>query len=224
MKYIFVSLILIFCSCSNEKIVQLPEISNSNITEVIDVSAAYLFYNETVADSVELNRKNLIGTTNWLVNVDKRLTLNQAIPKIKFLQDKKRNAEMHKNEAAKNYYTCHDTSISNLGFIEFTDVIYRDWIPGESIPKLDSSNHPATIGYQFDGSIRILNPDTEAMHFETTLEELTEHLKTMDSLNDVIHLNFDRSISFQQYISLKSKLAKFKFKHAKIANEEFIFN
>ena len=60
-----------------------------------------------------------------MVNIDKRLTLKQAIPHIKFLQDKKRNAEMHKNENAKNYYTCNDTSIKNLGFIEFTDVDYH---------------------------------------------------------------------------------------------------
>ena len=69
-------------SCGNERVLQLPEIKNASITEISDVSHAYLFYDETKEDSVELNRKNLIITTNWLVNVDKRLTLGQAIPKI----------------------------------------------------------------------------------------------------------------------------------------------
>ena len=32
---------------------------------------------------------------------------------------------MHKNENAKNYYTCNDVSQHNLGFIEFTNVIYH---------------------------------------------------------------------------------------------------
>ena len=71
-------------SCGNEKILQLPEINHSDITEILDVSHAYLFYDETKPDSIELNRKNLISTTNWLVNVDKRLTLDQAIPSIVF--------------------------------------------------------------------------------------------------------------------------------------------
>ena len=126
MKYLYVITFTLFLfSCGNEKSVLLPEIENANITELLDVSPAYLFYDETQPDSLELNRKNLIISTNWLFNVDRRLTLEQAIPKIKFLQDKKRNAEMHKNENAKNYYTCNDTSIQNLGFIEFTDVVYQ---------------------------------------------------------------------------------------------------
>ena len=60
-------------SCGNEKALLLPEISHSEISEIQDVSHAYLFYDETQKDSVELNRKNLISTTNWLINVDKRL-------------------------------------------------------------------------------------------------------------------------------------------------------
>ncbi len=39
---------------------------------------------------------------------------------------------MHKNEDAKNYFTCNDTSIKNLGFVEFTDVNYA---------KKDTSNY-----------------------------------------------------------------------------------
>ncbi len=120
---LLVILLLIF-SCGKDKIVQLPEINHSEISEINDVSAAYLFYDETLPDSLEFNRKNLISTTNWLVNVDKRLTLKQAMPHIKFLQEKKQNAG-HKNDNAKNYFTCNDTSKKNLGFIEFTDVVYH---------------------------------------------------------------------------------------------------
>ena len=91
---------LFMVSCNNERVLQLPEIENAEITEVLDVSPAYIFYDETQSDSTLFNRKNLIGTTNWLVNVDKRLTLKQAIPHIKYLQDKKDNSS-HKNKNAK---------------------------------------------------------------------------------------------------------------------------
>ena len=102
MKHLFPTLILLLLlSCGNEKVLQLPEINYSKITKLNDVSAAYLFYNETQKDSVELNRKNLISTTNWLINVDKRLTLKQVIPHIQFLQEKKKNSS-HKNEVSKN--------------------------------------------------------------------------------------------------------------------------
>ena len=89
MKY-FILLITVFFvfSCGNKKILYLPEINYCEISKIQDVSHAYLFYDEIQKDSVELNRKNLISTTNWLINVDKRLTLKQAIPHLKFLQEK----------------------------------------------------------------------------------------------------------------------------------------
>ena len=69
-KHLYSTLILLLLfSCGNEKVLQLPELDHSDITEILDVSPAYLFYDETKPDSIELNRKNLIGSTNWLVNV-----------------------------------------------------------------------------------------------------------------------------------------------------------
>ena len=124
MRYLSVLIILVLFSCGDEKIIQLPEIKNADITEALDVSPAYIFYDETQPDSTLFNRKNLISTTNWLVNVDKRLTLKQAIPHLQYLQSKRRKASMHKNENAKNYFTCNNTSFKNLGFLEFTELTY----------------------------------------------------------------------------------------------------
>ena len=96
-KLIYLLLITAFLNCSNERVLQLPEIENAEVTEVLDVSPAYIFYDETQPDSTLFNRKNLIGTTNWLVNVDKRLTLRQAIPHIQYLQNNtlRRNANVY---------------------------------------------------------------------------------------------------------------------------------
>ena len=89
MKRIITLLVLtIFLGSCSKKNVLLPETENSNITEIKDVSAAYLFYDETKKDSLEFNRKNLISTTNWLVNIDKRLTLKQILPHLIYLQNK----------------------------------------------------------------------------------------------------------------------------------------
>ncbi len=89
-RFIFITVLFVFLSCGNENVIQLPEIQNAEITQILDVSPAYIFYDDTKQDSVELNRKNLIISTNWLVNVDKRLRLEQALPSILKLQEKKR--------------------------------------------------------------------------------------------------------------------------------------
>jgi hypothetical protein len=220
---------MICLSCGKEKTIQLPEISYSEIRDVKDISPAYIFYNESEKDSVELNRKNLIISTNWLVNVDKRLKLKQAIPSIQILQEKKRNAEMHKNDAAKNYYTCNDTSIKNLGFIDFTDVVYHNGIDRaivknhtiyDKTPTTETS-HLMSILFQANDSITI-----NSAH--TTKSEFIEKLQFMDSIQTrimgIVYLKFYENLSFQEYITYKSMLSKIKLEHAIISDDEYIFN
>ena len=217
MRYFFFLTLFILMSCSNEKSVILPEINNSTITEILDVSPAYIFYNEAQPDSTLFNRKNLIITTNWLVNVDKRLTLKQAIPHIQFLQNKKRNAEMHKNKDAKNYFTCNDISINNLGFLEFTETNFYNknsfketenlcFITFESLKNVISFT---TLDFKFEFSEE---------GFDAALEVV---YKEYDRSTVKIVLAFNNAMSFQDYITIKSELKSYK---NIISNDELFFN
>jgi hypothetical protein len=208
-------------SCGNEKIVKLPEISSSEITEILDVSAAYLFYDETKEDSVELNRRTLISTTNWLVNVDKRLTLKQALPKIILMQNKKRNAELHKNEAARNYYTCHDTSRNNLGFIDFTDVYYLDKKPEDT--DIELNNYQIIINSGTD--IKIVSTEGNmSMASESSFLQNIEDLVLKNNEPVTLHLFFNEDLTFQDYITFKSLIKHLNSENVIIANKEFVFN
>ena len=229
MKSLFYCLILcLIFSCGKEKTVQLPEITHSKITEIHDVSPAYLFYDETMPDSIELNRKNLISTTNWLVNVDKRLTLKQALPKIMFLQDKKRNAEMHKNENAKNYFTCNDTGIKNLGFIDFTNVVYHENDSHEYLNKKKPfADQLINIKVNSIDStyVSFIWNDTIFVH-TSNQDELLDHLKSniTNEGKAIIVSEFNESLSFQDYIAYKSLLSQLDLKNVSIAQDEFVFN
>ncbi|WP_248723808.1 hypothetical protein [Seonamhaeicola sp. ML3] len=219
MKNITLLLLITLVFSCNKKVVELPEISHSDITEIKDVSAAYLFYDETQTDSVELNRKNLISTTNWLVNVDKRLTLKQVIPHIKFLQEKKANGA-HKNESAKNYFTCHDTNRNNLGFVEFTDVNYIMDGAGHALePDEDLTN--MLIFENKEISIITL----ENRIYQTNINSLLSTLK--DSLDSnskerQIFMSIHGNLKFQDYIVLKSIMKNIKNERIKVSNYEFI--
>lgn len=220
-------ILLFFISCGKEKIVQLPEIDQAPISEVNDLSAAYVFYDETQPDSVALNRKNLISTTNWLVNVDKRLTLKQAISQIMLLQEKRRNAQMHKNENAKNYYTCNDTSKKTLGFIDFTEVVYHtesseNYI--SKIPELENTKNMKSLSFNLDNTVSIIDSSKEPYISVSFKNELINDLKKMDTINYTILLNFDKDLSFQDYITYKSMLLKSNFENLKISNQEFLRN
>lgn len=224
---LLITLTIFFFSCSNEKVIQLPEINHSEITEINDISAAYLFYDETQKDSVELNRKNLISTTNWLVNIDKRLTLKQVIPYIKYLQEKKKNAG-HKNENAKNYFTCNDTRRKNLGFVEFTDVIYHEEPAGEYFSK--TSNVPSNmrisiICYTIE-NIEIMGFTDSFITKKTNLSNLAYETKYFikKNTNADIVLNLNEKLTIQEYISFKSAILEIDLDNVFISNNEFIYN
>lgn len=230
MRYTYLLVLLCCFNCKNERVLQLPEIKNADVTEVFDVSPAYIFYDEAQPDSTLLNRKNIISTTNWLVNVDKRLSLQQAIPYIILLQEKKRNAEIHKNENAKNYFTCNDTSIENLGFIEFTDVYYEfSERPNKDLNFSKIFEAETTNSNKITHLDLVFNKKT-INNFKNDLSTLFEQLKLMNSASFEnkttsvsIDLYFEKSLSFQDYITVKSELLKLKYENFIISTNEYIY-
>lgn len=226
MKYFVLIISFVFLSCGNKKVIQLPEISHSEITEIKDVSHAYLFYDETQKDSLELNRKNLISTTNWLINVDKRLTLKQAIPHIKFLQDKKANSS-HKNKNAKNYFTCNDISRKNLGFVELTTTNYHSKKPKmifSDISDFEYSGNIHSINFEENEEIRIFTGYTIDININTDKINLENEIIKLGSVRGRIILNFHKNLHFQDYITYKSLLSNIDLDNLSISNEEFIYN
>ena len=226
-NYILLVFIILVYSCGKEKIIQLPEISQSEITEINDVSAAYLFYDESQKEGVELNRKNLISTTNWLVNVDKRLTLKQVIPHIKYLQEKKKSNSSHKNQKAKNYYTCNDLSRKNLGFINFTDLVYYEESSEKYLSKISNlkyTDKTKVISFNLNNDISLINLNSKSQISQLNKENLLTNLRELDSLETNIYLNFHEDLLFQDYITYKSLLLNADLELAKISNKEFLHN
>lgn len=217
MRYRFLFLLLLIYTCSTKRELQLPKIENAEITKVLDVSPAYIFFDETQPDSTLFNRKNLIGTTNWLVNIDKRLTLKQAIPHLQYLQNKRQKASMHKNENAKNYITCNDTNIKNLGFLEFTDVNYL------TNDITSSSNTEKSIFVTFESLEFISTTVFDApsfkfskINFDVLFNKINESYG--ESLKIILVIN--SAMTFQDYITIKNKLRVF---GDRISNDEFFY-
>lgn len=209
--------------------VQLPETTNKDITEVVDVSPVYMFYDEET-NSVEFNRKNMISTTNWLVNIDKRLTLKQILPHLQYLQEKRHGDGMHTNENAKNYFTCNNTDLKNLSFIEFTNVVYHNETSENYFSKASnlSQNEALSLNINAKGDISMLllnNGNTLPLIIKKS--NIINTIKRITNENpDIIELyiNYDSNLSYQDYISFKTLLLDLKEDVSKISNNEFIYN
>ncbi|MGY0391932.1 hypothetical protein ACW5R3_05160 [Bizionia sp. KMM 8389] len=221
MKYLKFLIPLLVLACSSDKVIQLPEVSYTEFQEVLDVSPAYIFYDSTATNGLELNRKNLIISTNWLVNIDNRLTLKQVIPQVQFLQNKKRNAEMHKNEDAKNYFSCHDTSVKNLGFIEFTDTYYHLKDSINSTEKALKAIPVSSLPVRVESLDVIKIPFGENI---ITMDQLINDLKnSSESTATHLILHLSETLSFQDYMGLKSDLLQVDSTKLILDSNEFIY-
>ena len=96
MKYFTLIAVFILFSCGSKEDVLLPKANTTIVKNVMDLSPIYIFFRTKDSDTlVEVNRKNSIISTNWILNIDKRLPLRLTIPEIMKLQQKKREEKAH---------------------------------------------------------------------------------------------------------------------------------
>ncbi len=206
MKYFIVFALLVLFSCGKQEEVLLPKSNVTIVKDVTDLSPIYIFFETKGKDTLAVvNRKNSIISTNWILNVDKRLPLRLVIPEIIKLQQKKREDKAHKNEKAENYYSYADTIGKNLAFIPFTNVYYKMEKP--------------------IGTIIFFNKNNEIL--------IENHVYKKDKLKDLINnallkdvattflFRFDKDLSFGSYVQNKIFIENLKLEMK--SNQEFIY-
>ena len=210
MKYFTLIVLFTLFSCGNKEAVLLPKANTTIVKNVGDLSPIYIFFRIKNKDTLaEVNRKNSIISTNWILNIDKRLPLQIAIPEIMKLQQKKRQEKAHKNEKAQNYYSYADTIGKNLAFIPFTNVYY----------KLEQPKSEVIIFFTKNNTILV---DSVTMK----QDELQNYLnKRAGNASNQYVFCFDKNKTFGTYIqnkifmnSLKIPSSEFNIKY-----EEFIY-
>nr|WP_315232177.1 hypothetical protein [uncultured Flavobacterium sp.] len=205
MKYFTLIVLFTLFSCGNKEDVLLPKANTTIVKNVDDLSPIYIFFRTKGKDTLaEVNRKNSIISTNWILNVDKRLPLRLAIPEIMKLQEKKRTEKAHKNEKAENYYSYADTIGKNLAFIPFTNVHY----------KLEK---PKSIVVFFAKNNEILVDSIEVKR-----EELLTYLNRLPSnTSNQYVFCFDKNLTFGGYIQNKIFIESLKVEMK--STQEFIY-
>lgn len=204
MKYLFGIALWLCVSCGNKEDVLLPKADKTIVKEVVDLSPIYIFFRVEGKDTLaEVNRNNSIGTTNWILNIDKRLPLRLVIPEVMKLQGKKRGDSAHKNELAQNYYSYADSIGKNLAFLPFTKVYY----------KMEKPKFGVEVYFDKNNKILVNNK-------EIAINDLEKYIKQNCSDNDVFYC-FDKNMVFDHYISLKIFLRSMEWKY--ISSQEFIY-
>jgi hypothetical protein len=205
MKYLFGIVLLLFVSCGNKEDILLPKADRTVVKEVVDLSPIYIFFRVKGKDTLaEVNRKNSIITTNWILNIDKRLPLRLVIPEVMKLQQRKREEKEHRNELALNYYSYADNIGKNLAFIPFTNVYYKMVKPKKGI----------VIFFSKDGKITVNN--------ELVLKnDLQKFINNSNDNSEEIRYCFDKNSSYGSYIQDKVFINTIEIKN--VVSEECVY-
>lgn len=190
MKYSVLLLCFFMLACTSKEDVLLPKSDHTVVGDVTDHSPIYMFFKTKDKDTlVDVNRKNSIISTNWILNIDKRLPLKLVIPEVIKLQMKKREEKAHKNALAENYYSYADSVGKNMAFLPFTHVYYEIGTP----MKAD------LILYFKKGSKLVLCNNTT---FDRA--KILTYLSGLNlEVTPRIILAFDKNMTFDQYIQTK---------------------
>lgn len=208
MKYFSLAILFILLSCGNQEDILLPKSNVTIVSDVVDHSPIYIFFRTKGKDTLaEVNRKNSIISTNWILNIDKRLPLRIVIPEVMKLQEKKRNAVAHKNELAENYYSYADSIGKNLAFLPFTKVYYTIGEPAVGM----------IIRFKKRNDLVLVNDR------EIQKKELVSYVYSIDHIvQPRIFLVFDKNMSYEEYIQAKILVRKFDSYNDEVP-KEFIY-
>jgi len=192
MKYCSLILIFLLLSCGNKEDILLPKSNVTIISDVKDHSPIYIFFRTNGKDTLaEVNRKNSIISTNWILNIDKRLPLRLVIPEIMKLQEKKRSEVAHKNELAENYYSYADSIGKNLAFLPFTKVYYK-------MEKPESDGFAFVFYFKKASDLVLIN------NTKIKKEDISNYLSSFNfAVNPKILLVFENNLSFEEYLQTK---------------------
>ena len=201
-QYTLIFLFLLF-SCGNKEDILIPKSDVTIVSDVKDHSPIYIFFRTKGKDTLaEVNRKNSIISTNWILNIDKRLPLRFVIPEVMKLQEKKRSEVAHKNELAENYYSYADSIGNNMAFLPFTKVYYKMGKPMFSFVIFFSRKNEIFV----DGTLG-------------TREELKHFLNSFKHKTKIFRFGFDENMSYGTYIQNEIFIQSLKIEN----KEEFVY-
>ena len=210
MKYFSFVIFFVLLSCGNKEDILLPKSNVTIVSDVVDHSPIYIFFRTKGKDTLaEVNRKNSIISTNWILNIDKRLPLRLVIPQVMKLQEKKRGDSAHKNDKAENYYSYADSIGKNMAFLPFTKVYYK-----MGKPKLG-------VIVFFDKKNQIWVNDL--MIKKDKLESFLNEFIVRKGIS--LQFSFSKHLSYGNYIQDKIFIQSLKFPNPdlNLSNEEFVY-
>ena len=218
--------VLLMISCQKE--LELVKANRTIDSTVVDHSPVYIFLDAKGKDTLaEVNRKNTIGTTNWIFNVDKRLPLKVAIPEIIQLQERRDKAQFHKNEEAGNFYSYTDSVQKTLAFMPFKEINYTynsyfSTIYIKENPDYHLHFQTFSVNFKLKNKVSVDGNEVEMSELVSFLKDYTTFAG--EGKRILIYLNFDERLTFDHYLSKVIELKALENELVAISPIHFIYD
>ena len=213
MKQIIIicSIIIGFISC-NDKSLQLPQVPLSGLSGNMNHSQIWVFYNQESAQA-DLNINNTISSTDWIINIDRRLALSEVIPVFQLIKKKRAKKSIHNVEGMQNFLSYSDTYNKEIALFSMDSIQYI----------MESQADIAKIEQKISCDYRLV--------FSQDVIELNQREFSVDQWKTIsldtltpgqMQLHFDSRLTYQDYMSYRLTLNDILTKEMIVESTEYI--
>ena len=205
--------LILLCQCSDKEVL-LPVVAEGGIPETQNHSSIWIFYDPSGQGSkAVLNKNNKLINTNWIFNIDRRLTMKDVIPLLQAMQSDRNKDSMHKKEGMINFFSYADSKNERISLVNFPVI---NFVPAEEIGEFDAMPDSGSKFSETDSKyclIRVfIHEDYLRVNGKTfDMEEVGKiHSSTgpcEEEKTEVFRLIYDEELTFQSYLKTRVLLA-----------------
>ncbi|WP_338409859.1 hypothetical protein [uncultured Flavobacterium sp.] len=223
---IYIICVLFLFSCKKDAI-ELPKSNKTILGDIENHSDINFFFNLNKKDTIlSFNNHNTIKPINLVCTIDKRLSLRLVMPEVINLLEKKKNHTGKKTESI-YVYSYADSITNKLSFYPFSSIRYKFDAEFSKFYIIEHSN--LYMNFQnFSINFNKKNQITVDGNY-IDRAELIDFLKDFipfvsQEKTALLHLNFEKSLSFEQYIQNKIFLHEILSDKVVFSPVEFIYD
>lgn len=198
-------------SCHNKSL-QLPQVPVAGESEKMNHSQIWVFY-ENESAKADLNKNNTISSTDWIINIDKRLVLSEVIPVFQMIKKKRAKKSIHSVEGMQNFLTYSDTGNKKIALFSIDSIQYMMQSQAE-IAKIEQEI-PCDYTLEF-------NKDAIWFNQQKFPTDQWQNLLLDTLTSGRIQLHFDSKLSYQDYMLYRLSLKDRLYKEVLIEETEYI--
>jgi hypothetical protein len=198
-RILLISLLAIslLTSC-HKKEVLLPQVPISGETDIQNHSEVWVFYNEKGEDTKAIvNKNNLITSTNWILNIDRRLKLYDVIPVFQMIHAKRAKKTMHSVEGMTDYISYSNTKDKNISVFPISDKKYL-MLSWEEILQLNQTKLCENELIFYTNRVKVNGQMYSGISWEREIDKFKK--------NTCIQLLFESNMTYQQYVKYRLEL------------------